>query len=340
MVAACMRLRGLGMGQSVMFCIPEEIQSKIHAITGKPRGLGVDVSDVLLWTMSETSVDIRRSMPLWALQGARFERQRAIWADVTSSEGIRMSSQQAERFLEDEAQSLECRYKPSPSDGSTEGQLPFSEENANLSAIRKRCEAFGSLHFKSSALREEQERELSPEIEREREVERPPAAEPELHHLHPHVVSFVATGRPPLKSPAFITAFQTLQNTSAADHLGVDKLPRGILATVDYMRTVKLGTSRCADSYQRPIQWILTSTDGGPSGSAPRDHQPVRGSRADASHPKVRTRHSALIRTTTGSFLPCNRCIKPLHRPGLENELATALSFEAATQSLRWPAVL
>ena len=34
--------------------------------------------------------------------------------------------------------------------------------------------------------------------------------------------------------------------------------------TADYARTVKLaGKKPCADSYQRPIQWILTSNRGG-----------------------------------------------------------------------------
>lgn len=178
-----------------------------------------------------------------------------------------MSLEQAEKFLEDEAQTLEYRYKPFTTTRTAQDQLHLvsnSEESPSLAAIRKRCEEFDSLHFKSSTLQEEQERELSPEIEQERQVERPHPAEPELHRLHPDVISFVATGRISLPSPAFIPAFQTLRNTSAADCLDVDQFPSGVLATADYTRTVKLaGKNPCADSYQRPIQWVLTSTEGG-----------------------------------------------------------------------------
>src|SRR5215468_8252972 len=102
-----MRMRKLGKGQSVVFCIPDEIQSKIYTITGNPTDVSINVSDVLMWAISETYADLRRSMPLWAMQGARFERQKVIWAGATSSSGISMSLQQAEKFLEDEAQTLE-----------------------------------------------------------------------------------------------------------------------------------------------------------------------------------------------------------------------------------------
>lgn len=71
-------MRKLGKGQSVVFCIPEEIQSKIYTVTGNPNDAGINVSDVLMWAISETYADLRRSMPLWAMQGARFERQKAI----------------------------------------------------------------------------------------------------------------------------------------------------------------------------------------------------------------------------------------------------------------------
>jgi len=262
-----MRMRKLGKGQSVVFCIPEEIQSKIYMAAGNPNDVGITVSDVLIWAISETYADLRRSMPLWAMQGARFERQKAIWAEATSSSGVSMSLQQAERFLEDEAQTLEYRYKPSAATRTTLDQphlFSNSEGSPYLTDIRKRCKEFDILHFKSSTLQEEQERELSPEIEQERQVERPHPAEPESHHLHRDVTSFVATGRIPLRSPAFIPAFQTLSNTSAADHFDVNEFPSSVLATADYKRTVRLaGRYPCADSYQRPIQWILTSTRGG-----------------------------------------------------------------------------
>lgn len=121
-----------------------------------------------------------------------------------------MSQQEAKQLLEDEAQSIEHRYRPIPNDGMTDSQPRFLSdvaESANLSAIRSRCKAFGGIHFKASALQEEQERELAPEIQQERRVERPHPAEAELHCLHPHLLNFVVTGRLPPQSPAFAHAF-------------------------------------------------------------------------------------------------------------------------------------
>jgi len=43
-----MRMRKLGKIQSVVFCIPEEIQSKIYTVTGNPTDASINVFDVLM----------------------------------------------------------------------------------------------------------------------------------------------------------------------------------------------------------------------------------------------------------------------------------------------------
>lgn len=47
--------------------------------------MAIDVSDVLNWAISETWIDIRRSMALWATQGQRFERQKGIWDEARAT---------------------------------------------------------------------------------------------------------------------------------------------------------------------------------------------------------------------------------------------------------------
>lgn len=252
-------MRMLGRGQSVVFCISDEIQSKIRAAAHVPKCSDIEVPDVLSWAISETHAELRDSMPEWYQQGEKFHRQRLLWAAAAGSTGL-MSQQEARQFLEDEAQSLERRYGPIPNDGAGAGPPP----DADLSAIRSRCNAFGSSHVKTSLLDGQDERELAPDITAQRQAQGPGPAEAETHHLHPHLARFVATGILPPQSPAFLSAFQTLRNTSAAAYLDVEELPQDILATTDYMRTVKLAIgNQLADSYQRPIQWILTSTEGG-----------------------------------------------------------------------------
>jgi hypothetical protein len=264
-------MRKLGHGQSVLFCVSEEIKSKILQSKGlvldeKPKEACIDVSDVLIWAVSETCAELRRNMALWATQGARYQHQRAIWAILTSSEGLQMSQEQAELFLEDEAQSLEFRYRPTAATCTAKDQLQHFDnlDDGSVAAILKWCEEFDSLQFRASVLQEEQERELSPEIEQERQVEKPRTATPAKHELHQDVITFVETGRIASSSPAFQSAFATLSNTSAAEHLNPKQFPDDIRVTADYTRTINLvGKNPCTDSFQRPIQWILTSTGGG-----------------------------------------------------------------------------
>jgi hypothetical protein len=63
LVQACMRMRKLGKGQTVVFCISPEIQAKIKRRIPGERTPNITIVDVLLWSISETHTDICRSMP-------------------------------------------------------------------------------------------------------------------------------------------------------------------------------------------------------------------------------------------------------------------------------------
>ncbi|KIW91627.1 uncharacterized protein Z519_07595 [Cladophialophora bantiana CBS 173.52] len=259
LVQACMRMRKLGEGQSVVFCVPEEIEIKIQKHAVKPENAVIDISDVLCWAMSETGTDMRRSMPLWAAQGNRFEHQNALWADARSDGEVRMSQTHAERFLEKESRSLDDMYRPCIHTDMTSA-LQVSA-NANLGLIREHCREFDALEFSLAELQEEQERELSPEIEQERQIQKSPPADPADHHLHPDLITFTTTGTLISGSKAYMPAFEALRNTSAAAHLDVSQFPDDLFVTADFSRTVQVrGNSYISDVYQRPVQWILTCT--------------------------------------------------------------------------------
>lgn len=266
---ACMRMRKLGKGQSLIFCVPPEIQTKIQEaeVEGQIVSLSnnwrhhqhhIGVLDVLKWAISETHMDLWRSISLWAAQGRRFDRQKAIWREAISGDKTIMTAPQAVKFLEDESISLEERYRPRV--GAIESDKEH-ENNEREQQISQRCEEVGSLQFDQAALQEEQERELAPEIEEERQTERPPPANAAEHAVHPDLECFVATGELPAASSAFIPAFQTLRETAAAKHLDVDEFPKDILVTRDFAATVAEMTKTHfnSDAYQRPVHWILTS---------------------------------------------------------------------------------
>lgn len=250
-------MRKLGKGQSVVFCLPKEVESNILALRGKDANAGIDVSDVLLWAVSETWSDIRRSVPLWAVQGTRFERQQELWQSYRQSEYL--TSTEAEQFLEPECQTLEQRYRPGHQKKSSCEYL--SSENENMKLIWEHCRKFEGLDTSVSTLLEEQERELAPEIESERQVQRPPGATPAPHQIHKHITSFVATGVLEKPSMAYRPAYHTLQNTSAASFLDVSQFPSSLLATKDFFTTIKVpsGSTFIADAFQRPVRWVLVS---------------------------------------------------------------------------------
>lgn len=259
---ACMRMRQLGKGQSVVFCVPEEIRSRILARLSKRDEASIDVSDVLSWAISETCIDIRRSLPLWATQGQRFERQSAVWAEARNTGHEHMSKDLADKFLEDEAQSLEDRYRPRSETDVT--SLVQAGQNKNLNLIIERCQEFNNLEFGSSTLQEEQERELSPEIEEERQVQKPASAIPAPHKIDDDLIMFVTQGVPVPGSKAYKPAFEALYDTSAAACLDVSQFPQDILVTADFASTILIaGKSFLLDAYQRPVQWVLTSTSSG-----------------------------------------------------------------------------
>ncbi|KDN67446.1 hypothetical protein CSUB01_06462 [Colletotrichum sublineola] len=256
LVQACMRMRKLGKGQSVVFCVPDEIRRKIEA-RRQNFVTSVTVADILEWSISETFADLQRGIWLWANQGRRYERNNSLWDEARTDEATELSKEHAEKFLEDEAQTIDMRY--SPHHRFDASQLSPNSEH-NVDDITKRLLQFGGLNPESTTFREEQERELSPEVEQERQVEKPPPATPAKHTIHPDVRAFISRGVYPSQSDAFLAAFRALADTTAALHYDVTKFTPGLLVTQDFARTiVPLGKGYMADLFQRAVQWILTS---------------------------------------------------------------------------------
>ena len=255
-----MRMRKLGKGQTVVFCVSEEIEYKIRSCTAKSRPTPLGLDDVLHWAIAETFTAIRRAVPLWAVQGERFLRQSKLWGQVTNNGRTTMSLTHSENFLETEAQSLEHRYRPNRP---TTNVGPIVDLTVpRVEEIVSRCHEFDQIQFSSSTLQEEQERELSPEIEQEKQVERPPTAQPEQHSVHAHVRRFALKGVIVEGSTAYKAAFHALQDTSAAQGFPLAQLalePQ-LLVTADFASTIKKSGNKSSfyDAYQRPVQWILT----------------------------------------------------------------------------------
>ncbi|KAI1411964.1 hypothetical protein F5Y13DRAFT_200276 [Hypoxylon sp. FL1857] len=270
LVQACMRMRMLGGGQSVVFCVPQEIQKKIQAARSAIE-LGTDcdisVSDILCWSIGETWRDIHRSMALWASQGRRHQQHKMIWADARSKGKMNFTKALAKEYLEEEARTLEYRYRPHNSERMT--GLGQDESGEATDPISIRCREFEKVKLDSAALQEEEERELSPEIEQERQDEKPPQATPAVHSIHGDIKAFVSSGIIKEKAVGYVPAFSALGNTSAGALFDVSQFQPRLLVSDDFARTIRSrGASTLLDSYERSVQWILTSGSASDEGSA------------------------------------------------------------------------
>ncbi|KAI5862288.1 hypothetical protein GGS23DRAFT_610982 [Durotheca rogersii] len=270
LVQACMRMRKLEHGQSVVFCVSEKIEAQIQSLKDAAEDSGnIQTRDVLAWAIDQTFADLRRSIPLWAVQGRRFEHHRKLWeAAVTQNGGIALSPEAAKRFLEDEALTLEHRYRPKKRntgrhESTIRGDPPIA---GRLAEIERRCVAFGATDPSSSLLAEEQERELSPEIVQERQIERPAQVRLKKHEVDPALAMLVREGtfkrQPPDDAPPFRAAFAALDNTAAGRAFELSWFPNDkgeeVLVTKDFARTVRLdGYGAYADLYLRPVHPLI-----------------------------------------------------------------------------------
>lgn len=223
--------------------------------------LDITVPDILAWAISETMSEATKSVPLWLNQAVRFHKNSKLWQEYRNGT-INDTADWAKCFWEDEAQSLEQRYRPgiarvNPLDTPSDMDKSFRRE------VRNHCGLFGPINFEAAGLHEEQERELSPEAEEERQVERPPAVKPLDHRIHRTVRGFMERGSFGEGDGGIRSAFTILSTTSAAKHLDVGEFPRHDLwVTDDFANTVELdySTGDQSDFFQRPVSWVLTST--------------------------------------------------------------------------------
>lgn len=169
----------------------------------------------------------------------------------------------ATSLLEVESQSLQQRYGSERAHREEQVLLQNTMEESlvgremQLSDIRAKCREFDIKSFDTATLQEEQDRELYPENERERQVELPPALLPCKHSVHKDVWQFVADGVLAQSSDAFQPAFGTLRNTSAFECFESTAWPDDLLVTTDFAQTVR-ASNGLLDSFLRPVNWIVS----------------------------------------------------------------------------------
>ncbi|KAJ8597174.1 hypothetical protein M405DRAFT_756250 [Rhizopogon salebrosus TDB-379] len=250
LVQGCMRMRKLGHGHSVMFFAPQDVDHSIREVNSKGDADDIHVSDILVWAMTETCAEIQHRSSQWLQQGVDYKTRHGSWSSLLSDDiaPVELSGS----WLQREAKRLEELY--------AQAQTPQSLVDEEL---LERCKSLGLRILPDShCLDEEQEREVVQEIEREREVERPPQVPAVTHSINEGVLYFIRTGCIPNGSSEFTAMFDTLTNTSAA-FSGSQPWTQDVLVSRDFTNTVRVGLKDKMDSYIRPVNWILSSTTSG-----------------------------------------------------------------------------
>ncbi len=197
-----MRMRQLGQGQSVMFFAPLEIDQRIRKAAGKPESAVLETIDVLRWVMIETCDDITHHVPHWAQQGLDYFRRRDAWDAFTDS----CDDHLLNPWIQPEGRSLVDLYGVNAGSATTNASL------MSIPELRDRCRKIGVTFVSDSNMDEEQEREVSQEIEREQQIERPAKCKPATHTIHRHVRSFIETGT--IRSNSTFVPYSVLSEAS------------------------------------------------------------------------------------------------------------------------------
>ena len=253
-------MRKLGSTHSIFFLASSEILGYMTAATGITTAC-ISSKDVVDWTIKETLAQLRAHAPLWANQGFNFDDRNAGWE----------SHKQEATPTEDFSQILKEKESHTLEDLYGVGHVEQGHDQGNQVGLKKEIQGlydgFGLNHSNSARLTEEQEREVAQEKEEERQIERPPAADPRPHSLHPDVKSLVSTGVTPHRSLAIVPAVYCLSQTTLTNFVkmsGRDAFPH-IWVTDDFMRTIEKmrgghSASTVLDDFLRPAEWVLSST--------------------------------------------------------------------------------
>jgi len=241
-------MRKLGHGQSLVFLAPPEVDRAIRALAGLNPLQTVQTLDIVRWVMAETCEYVQHHLAHWAQQGVEYKKRHDAWITYESN----MSAKKAIKKLrasweEPDARSLEEMYSLAPQ--WNKGHSAFA-----IPELQVRLNDLGVTSVSTVKVDEEQEREVSHEMERERQVQQPQRAEPATHQVHQDVRSLVKHGIFHDSSEAFVPLFGPLR------HIGNHEWSPTLMATKDFATTIvgSLGMSSARD-YHRPVQWILSA---------------------------------------------------------------------------------
>jgi len=256
-------MRMLGDGHSIMFFAPPEVQHAICA-PGSSLETSIHTKDILRWAINNTCEQVIHYGPRWAVQGVDYERRNQAWRTYPETTGAAEDQCMGCAWRQPDAKSLEEMYGPKP-----EGQVDKSSTELPP-AIYERCEELDIIGIDETKLDEEQQREVTAELEIQRQRELPLEATAEHHELAQDVKDFVKYGFYRPESTAFLPLHTVIEDSIPGFCVHTKAWSAGLVATRDFARTVRIQDhSLHSASYLRPANWIVSGGTRGQCVNAP-----------------------------------------------------------------------
>ncbi|KAL8936479.1 MAG: hypothetical protein Q9216_004910, partial [Gyalolechia sp. 2 TL-2023] len=270
LVQACMRLRQLGHGQSLMFVSPPEVHQEIVKNSGISELNGLHV---IGWALEQSCLQIERNQPLRVIQGLNFYDRTAAMDKlrqclVAMSEDNPINLQDlAQRLIEHEAQSLHELYAPEAMREEDETDLVYRSRSKPDQDVQDLITLWDQIDLQATRgarMHEEHEREVAQEVEQETQVERPPGATPESRRLDKRLATFIRLGTMTALGQ-FPAVHQEILKKSCATVLlkGRTKVWNHLRVSLGFVRAVKHDKASSMDDFIRPVHWLLVSKEAG-----------------------------------------------------------------------------
>ncbi|QLI64486.1 uncharacterized protein G6M90_00g018160 [Metarhizium brunneum] len=264
---SCMRMRLLGDGQSVIYCVPNDIQSQIKASANRSTKQPPSIEDIIYWSIEQTAIETGQLLPIWAKQGGQYVQQSKTWAQIRESPDMSLRRASANAFKETGIRTIKSLYQPQNS-----FNIPTDDDNEMAVLIHERLKEFQHLGAVDNGCSEEREQQRETEQEQQHELEAQVTEQRHLHRsricsvatheVHADVEAFVKFGTLRDHGVGIIGAFTSLSDTTAALQFDLRNFPSQLKVSRDFANVVRetAGTSQeHCDLFKRPIHHILTT---------------------------------------------------------------------------------
>lgn len=197
-------------------------------------------------------MDLKRHVPHWAHQALEYKRRAEAEQKYSQNADV---SHLKSAWMVPESRSLEEMYGIR-SDTELSNHDVLTKKACKDPSLKKRLKTLGVEMLDDPSMDEEQEREVSHEIEREQQVERPSKVAPAEPKVHPGVRYLITYGKQ--TTAGIDTLF--LQFGSFGKN-AVNSWSAGLKASTDFSQTVKNSPPGRLSDYMRPVNWILEAPD-------------------------------------------------------------------------------